>query len=138
MIQLIPTTSTGAGRISLFIVNTNGRLEGLFCLPESELNLVPRLFTRRSPTRSRKDPGSGWSRGHLNYFVLGRGGPKKLNLFDLPLSSKFYSIHSPTMLKSSKQCICNSVYPNVILWVLLGQVIFGVQCCYRLICLWAM
>ena len=40
MIQLIPTTSTGAGRISLFIVNTNGRLGGLFCLPESELWLV--------------------------------------------------------------------------------------------------
>ena len=38
MVQLIPTASTG--RISLFIVNTNGRLGGLFCLPESEFWLV--------------------------------------------------------------------------------------------------
>ena len=28
-------------------------------------NLVPGLFTRRSPTRWRKDPGSGWSRDLL-------------------------------------------------------------------------
>ena len=55
-------------------------------------NLVPGLFTRRSPTRWRKDPGSGWSRGHLNYFVLGEGGPKKLDLFDLFPSSKLVFI----------------------------------------------
>ena len=40
MTQLIPTARTGAGRISLFIVYTNGKLGGLFCLPESELWLV--------------------------------------------------------------------------------------------------
>ena len=40
MIQLIPTASSGTGRISLFIVNINGRLGGLFCLPESEFWLV--------------------------------------------------------------------------------------------------
>ena len=39
-------------------------------------NLVPRLFTRRSPTRWRKDPGSGWSRDQLSYFVLGVGWSK--------------------------------------------------------------
>ena len=39
------------------------------------------------------------------------------------------------MLKSSKQCFCNSLYSDVILRALLEQVIFGVQYCYRLICL---
>ena len=79
-------------------------------------NLIPRLFTRHSALANslEEGPGSSWSRGHLNYFVLGEGWSKENRLIRL-ISVFEISIHSPAMLKSSKQCFCNSVYSNVIL-----------------------
>ena len=97
----------------------------LLLLYLATINFVPRLFIRRSPTRWRKDPGSGCSRGHLTYLVLGEGWSKENRLIWL-ISYFEISIHSPATLISLLSSLFATACIQMSFWGLyLYKLFFG-------------